>query len=126
MREALQLLLRACRPILMVSCEKLHCFQPSSPYRNSRKIGPRLRELGLGLAARRSLVFGITQPGTRLFDHPCTGRPDRMSYRKWGESKQQPSRARSLRPSNQLLLSFPPIPVRHRPVLSQQKLVTFV
>ena len=39
------------------------------------------------------------------------GRLERMLNRKWRETKQQPSTARSIRPSNQLLLSFTQFPV---------------
>ena len=37
-----------------------------------------------------------------------TGPIERMLHRKWGETKQS-----QVRPSNQLLLSFPPFPLRH-------------
>ena len=44
-----------------------------------------------------------------------TGRPDRMPHRKWRETKQQPSRARSGRQisCSCCMHSFPPFPVRH-------------
>ena len=59
-----------------------------------------------------------------LTSHWCTAWPNVMSHRKWRKNKQQPNS--QVRPSNQLLLSFPlhfprDIPFGHAVVRSRSK-----